>query len=169
MVRAGRYGDVGELERRGFAQSPYVRRRTGLVLPRFGGSASDGAGFRTFDIRPKYVLGLDSVEYTHKTVYGDISIKWNKTADNRYTLRCRVPVGTTATVWVPVENGFNPVVKTTCGKEVEEKVRCELGAGRGVVWHVQMLYGYALYEVGAGEYEFESVCRNPLTGGVICL
>ena len=133
------------------------------------GLRSTGAGFRTFDIRPKYVLGLDSVEYTHKTVYGDISIKWNKIADNRYKLRCRVPVGTTATVWVPVENCFNPEVKTTCGKEVEEKVRREFGAGCGIAWHVQMLYGYALYEVGAGEYEFESVCRNPLTGGVICL
>ena len=58
------------------------------------------AGYKTFEIRPTVVDGLDWVKFTKDCPYGRIAIDW-KVAGNNFTLKCTVPVGTTAKVYVP--------------------------------------------------------------------
>ena len=58
------------------------------------------AGYKSFDIRPVVPEGLEWVEYDHETTYGKISIRWEH-KNGRFKLECDVPVGTSATVWMP--------------------------------------------------------------------
>ena len=62
-------------------------------------------GFKSFQIKPVTPEGLDWVEYTHNTTYGEIEIRWERKGDS-FTLDCTVPVGTTATVYVPSKDGY---------------------------------------------------------------
>ena len=57
-------------------------------------------GYRTFEIRPTLVNGLDWVKFYKDCPYGRINIDW-KVIGNDFTLKCTVPVGTTATVYIP--------------------------------------------------------------------
>ena len=61
-------------------------------------------GFRTFEICPVVPEGLDWVEYSHNTTYGTINIRWER-RNGKFHLDCTVPVGTSATVRLPSENG----------------------------------------------------------------
>ena len=81
--------------------------------------------------------GLDWVDYTHDTAYGRIGIRWER-RKGRFEMRCEVPVGTVATVWVPFSDA---------APKVEEGPNVR---NRGV------RDGYALYEVDAGKYVFKS-------------
>lgn len=101
------------------------------------GLRATSAGFRSFDVRPVTPVGLDWVDYSHDTAYGRIGIRWER-RKGRFEMRCTVPVGTTATVWVPF-TGTPPKVKESAA------VRSRGTSG-----------GYAVYEVGAGEYRFRS-------------
>lgn len=96
-----------------------------------------GAGYSTFNVRPVLPDGLEWVEYTHRTTYGDIAIKWHND-EGKFSLQCDVPVGSRAIVWVPFE-GKQPKVK------LSENVR-SLGCRDG----------YALYQVESGRYNFNS-------------
>ena len=58
------------------------------------------AGYKSFDICPVVPEGLEWVEYDHETTYGKISIRWEH-KNGRFKLECDVPVGTSATVWMP--------------------------------------------------------------------
>ena len=62
-------------------------------------------GYKSFEIKPVTPEGLDWVEYTHNTTYGEIEIRWERKGDS-FTLDCTVPVGTTATVYVPSKDGY---------------------------------------------------------------
>ncbi len=59
------------------------------------------AGYRTFEIRPTVVKGLDWVKFYKDTPYGRVNIDWKVAANGAFTLKCTVPVGTTASVYVP--------------------------------------------------------------------
>ena len=63
------------------------------------------SGYKSFEIKPVAPEGLDWVEYTHNTTYGEIEIRWERKGDS-FTLDCTVPVGTTATVYVPSKDGY---------------------------------------------------------------
>ena len=95
------------------------------------------AGFRSFDVRPVVPTGLEWVDYTHDTTYGTIAIRWEH-KDGRFKLVCDVPVGTTATLWLPFEGA------------VPEFEQSENIIRKGV------REGYALYKVRSGHYEFET-------------
>lgn len=95
------------------------------------------AGFRRFDVHPSVPEGLEWVEYTHMTTYGEIAIRWQN-RNGRFTLECDVPVGTTATVWLPSADGM-PRVKEGDG------IR-RVGARDGRV----------LYELASGHYTLKS-------------
>ncbi len=58
-------------------------------------------GYRTFEIRPTVVDGLDWVKFHKDSPYGRINIHWKVAAGGAFTLKCTVPVGTTAKVYVP--------------------------------------------------------------------
>jgi alpha-L-rhamnosidase len=94
------------------------------------------AGYRTFDVKPVIPEGLEWVNYSHDTTYGKIDIKW-QCRKGRFTMECEVPVGSTATIWVPC--GAAPKVKES------EYVKA-----------VGQRDGYALYEVKSGVYKFSS-------------
>ena len=95
------------------------------------------AGFRSFDVRPVVPEGLEWVDYTHDTTYGQIAIRWEH-RDGEFKLICDVPVGTTATLWLPFE-GEAPVIKAS--ENIIPKGQRE---------------GYALYKVRSGHYEFKT-------------
>ena len=61
-------------------------------------------GYRTFEIRPTVVDGLDWVKFSKDCPYGRIDIDWSVAAGGAFTLKCTVPVGTTATVYIPDGN-----------------------------------------------------------------
>ena len=96
-----------------------------------------GAGYSTFNVRPVVPEGLEWVEYSHRTTYGDVAIKWSHKGE-KFSLQCDVPVGSRAVVWVPF-SGEQPKVK------LSENVR-SLGVREG----------YALYQIESGRYKFNS-------------
>ena len=95
------------------------------------------AGYRTFDVKPVIPEGLEWVNYSHNTTYGKIDIKW-QCRKGRFTMECEVPVGLTATIWVP------------CGADAPKVKESEY------VKAVGQRDGYALYEVKSGVYKFSS-------------
>ena len=96
-----------------------------------------GAGYSSFRVRPVLPEGLEWVEYSHLTTYGDVAIKWQH-KDGKFALQCDVPVGSTAIVWVPFSSE-QPKVK------LSDNIR-SLGVRDG----------YALYQVESGRYNFNS-------------
>lgn len=95
------------------------------------------AGFRSFDVRPVIPKGLDWVNYSHETTYGPIDISWS-CRDGEFSITCDVPVGATATIWVPF-GSEKPKVKSN-----------EFIIPKGA------RDGYALYKVQSGRYSFNS-------------
>ncbi|MCF0172962.1 MAG: family 78 glycoside hydrolase catalytic domain [Bacteroidales bacterium] len=76
------------------------------------GVEATSPGFRTFEIRPEIPEGLTWVNYDKKTTYGTIAVSW-KVSGSKFSLSCEVPVGTTATVYIP--DGENPRKEYTVG------------------------------------------------------
>lgn len=58
-------------------------------------------GYKTFEIRPTVVDGLDWVKFHKDCPYGRIDIDWKVAKDGTFTLKCTVPVSTTAKVYIP--------------------------------------------------------------------
>ncbi|MBR5034658.1 MAG: family 78 glycoside hydrolase catalytic domain [Bacteroidales bacterium] len=58
-------------------------------------------GYRTFEIRPTMIDGLDWVKFYKDCPYGRINIDWKVASGGAFTLKCTVPPGTTATVYIP--------------------------------------------------------------------
>ena len=58
-------------------------------------------GYRTFEIRPTVVEGLDWVKFHKDSPYGRINVDWKISRGGLFTLKCTVPPGTTAAVYVP--------------------------------------------------------------------
>ena len=101
------------------------------------GLEATDAGYRSFEVRPVLPEGLEWVRYSHNTTYGEIDIKWQRKAED-FTLSCVVPVGSTATIWVPF-SGSEPKVKL----------------GKNMIFK-GVRDGYALYKVKSGSYTFTS-------------
>jgi alpha-L-rhamnosidase len=95
------------------------------------------AGFRSFDVRPVVPEGLEWVNYTLDTTYGPIAISWS-CKNGEFSITCDVPVGATATIWLPCKQSV-PAVK--CNENIIAKGTRE---------------GYALYKVKSGRYSFKS-------------
>lgn len=95
------------------------------------------AGYRSFMVRPVIPEGLDWVDYSHNTTYGEIDIKWQRQGE-KFNLSCNVPVGCSATIWVPFGEQMPKVKldKNMIFKGVRD--------------------GYALYKVQSGHYSFNS-------------
>lgn len=107
------------------------------------GVEAAGAGFRKSIIKPTPVGDIEWVKGSYKTISGLISVDWRRDNDI-FTLNVSIPANTTATVYVPTNNVESV---TESGKRPEESV--------GVKFlHVEK--GKAVYEIGSGEYEFES-------------
>jgi alpha-L-rhamnosidase len=105
--------------------------------------APDAVGFDKIIIRPQPVGDLKWVKASYDSVHGKVVSDWGREA-GKFTLRVRVPVGVTATVFLPAKDG-TPV--TEGGKPVER------AAG---VQSLRTEPGHAVLAVEPGDYEFGS-------------
>lgn len=62
-------------------------------------------GYKHIIVRPRPVAGIDWVEYTTETPYGEISVKWKK--KNGFNLEVKSPAGTHTTVIMPDGNIYS--------------------------------------------------------------
>jgi alpha-L-rhamnosidase len=97
-------------------------------------------GFKNCIIKPAFVKELDWLKAHHDSPYGRISVDWERQED-QILFRLTVPVGSTATVYLPGKNiteGGSPV-----------------GDAVGVTF-IKHEDGAAVYKVESGNYSFES-------------
>ena len=94
-------------------------------------------GFEEFDVRPVFPEGLDWVKARYASVRGDIKVEWQR-KDGRLSLNVSVPPGCRARIHVPTPNP----------KDVLE-------SGRPVT-PTRTTSGLAVFEVGGGDYQFQS-------------
>jgi alpha-L-rhamnosidase len=64
------------------------------------GLAPAAPGYRELLVHPRPSIALTSASARHLTPYGEAGVAWER-ADGRFHLRVRVPVGTTARVFLP--------------------------------------------------------------------
>ena len=62
--------------------------------------------YRHFIVRPQPPKGMTWARYTNQTVYGTVTAAWKKNSEASYTVTVDVPVGCTATVYVPSAGGY---------------------------------------------------------------
>lgn len=99
-------------------------------------------GYKHIIFKPQPAADLKFVTYDRETIYGKAGIRWEKNADT-FTMRVTVPVGTTASVFVPA----------TDEKLVKEGKK-GASSSEGVTFK-QMQGEYAVYEVVSGQYSFQ--------------
>ncbi|MDP4185756.1 MAG: family 78 glycoside hydrolase catalytic domain, partial [Bacteroidota bacterium] len=100
-------------------------------------------GYRHIIFRPQPVDSIASASYSNMTPYGLASIDWTK-KDGKFSMKVAVPIGSTATVYVPVVLGTD--IKESGKKINEVKDISSLGISNG----------YAVYKVNSGKYQFEA-------------
>jgi len=98
-------------------------------------------GYRNIIFRPQPADGINNASYSNLTPYGTASIDWLKENGN-FIMEIEVPAGSTATVYVPASD---PGSVRENGKKIRKS--------KGIVFQ-GMEEGYAVYEVGSGEYRF---------------
>ena len=99
-------------------------------------------GYRHIVFRPQRVKELDYVTYSNRTPLGQAGITW-RNQDGRFLMNILVPVGSTATVYVPASNTQHV---TESGKDPAEST--------GVSF-LRMQDGYAIFRVSSGAYHFQ--------------
>ncbi len=103
-------------------------------------SACPGYGHIVF--RPQPAGDVTEARYSKLTPYGEAAVEWSRTQD-RFTMTVRVPVGASATVFVPVPEGRRVAVSASAGGR----------GGKHTVFR-GVRDGYAEYAVRQGEYVF---------------
>jgi alpha-L-rhamnosidase len=101
-------------------------------------------GFKHILMRPTPVRDLQQVRATHKSPHGLIESEW-KNSQGRFEWSIRVPVNSTATVYVPSKNAKDI---TESGKPIRK--------AEGVQY-VRMEGSSAVFEVQSGVYHFSSL------------
>jgi alpha-L-rhamnosidase len=101
-------------------------------------------GYRNIIFRPQSAGDISFAEYSNRTPYGKGSIEWKK-EKGEFKMSIEVPVGSTATVFVPVSGS---------GKVLEGGI--EAGSSEGVVFE-RTGNGYSVFAVGSGQYNFTSI------------
>ncbi|MDD4991765.1 MAG: family 78 glycoside hydrolase catalytic domain [Paludibacter sp.] len=107
------------------------------------GVEAEGAGFRKSIIKPMPVGDLKWVKGSYKTISGTIRVEW-KRENGTFDLKLSIPANTSATVYVPAK-AENSVT--------ENGIRAAKSTG---IKFLRMEKDRAIYEVGSGEYNFES-------------
>ncbi len=103
----------------------------------------DYPGYRNIIFKPQPAGDINFVSYSNETPYGIASINWKRDL-RTFDLDITVPVGATATVYVPASNA----------KEVLESGR-KISNDTGV--HFQRIEkGYVIFSVGSGKYSFKA-------------
>lgn len=108
----------------------------------YAGIAAASPGYRTLTIKPFVPADLTWIKASQRTPYGMVSSAWRK-QDGRLTLDIDVPVGTSATVLVPIRSTAAEADRSCrdCAKPSK----------------VSGPAGYSAFTVGSGHYRFTSV------------
>ena len=107
------------------------------------GTDPTGPGFKKIIIKPQPVGDLSYVKASYNSIRGEIISDWKRKGDS-FILKIKIPANTTATVYVPAK----PETKVT-------ESGAPAGKGPGVKF-LRYENGCSLYEIGSGEYEFQS-------------
>ena len=102
-----------------------------------------GPGFEKFNIKPFVPPGITFVKASRETVKGLVSSSW-RMDENKLELAIKVPVNSTATVYIPTNSVGNVTENGISAKDVE-----------GVTF-LRQDGEYAVYSVLSGEYNFIS-------------
>ena len=100
-------------------------------------------GYRNIIFKPQPAGDVTFASYANETPYGRAAINWKKSA-SAFKLDIEVPVGSTATVYVPASKAEEV---TESGKKIKND---------DVIRFEKMENGYAIFNVGAGKYSFDS-------------
>jgi alpha-L-rhamnosidase len=127
--------------------------------PMFGGGISwfyrylagmnpdqDKPGYKHIVFKPMPPKDIKFASYSNITPYGMAAIRWKKD-EGSMTIDLTVPVGSTATVWIPASSE-NDVSEN--GNRISKSE---------TISFLQMKDGYAIYNIASGEYRFRSVLR----------
>jgi alpha-L-rhamnosidase len=101
-------------------------------------------GYRNIIIHPQLVKEISYASYSNLTPYGTSSINW-KRENGKFKMDIKVPVGSTATVYIP-STDINSIM------ESGEKIKSKSG-----IKYNRIEDGYTIYNIGSGHYLFESV------------
>ena len=104
----------------------------------------DKPGYRHIIFRPQPARDLSYASYSNLTPYGTAAIDWKKEI-SRFSMKITVPVGSTATVYVPATDRN---LVTENGRALEKETSTVVFNG--------MEDGYAIFTVGSGNYAFLS-------------
>jgi alpha-L-rhamnosidase len=100
-------------------------------------------GYKNIIFKPQPAGDVTFASYSNETPFGTAAINWKRAAD-AFKLEINVPVGSTATVYVPASSVKNV---TESGMEIK---------GKSAVSFQKMENGYAIFTVGSGDYSFYS-------------
>lgn len=119
----------------------------GWIYPSLGGIRPGSPGYKEIIIKPNMVGDLHWVNSSYHSVHGEIVSNWQKQG-KQVIMNITIPCNTTATVYIPTEDAVNI---TESGDPV--------GTVEGLKF-LGMENNAALYEVGSGTYNFQSVVQH---------
>jgi alpha-L-rhamnosidase len=100
-------------------------------------------GYQNIIFKPQPAGDVTFASYSNETSNGMAAVSWKKNSD-KFKLDIKVPVGSTATVYVPAINAKRV---TESGNQISSK---------SSVLFQKMENGYAIFITGSGDYSFES-------------
>jgi alpha-L-rhamnosidase len=100
-------------------------------------------GYRNIIFKPQPSKDVSYASYSNQTSYGQASVRWEK-KDGKFTMEINVPVGSTATVYMPASSASG---LTESGKTIEKDKYISFSG---------MENGYAMLKVASGKYSFGS-------------
>jgi alpha-L-rhamnosidase len=101
-------------------------------------------GYHNIIFKPQPAGDLTFVSYSNETSFGNAAVTWTKNSGS-FKMEIKVPVGSTATVYVPALKANNV---TESGREINDK--------NGILFQ-KMENGYAIFKIGSGDYSFNSL------------
>jgi alpha-L-rhamnosidase len=98
----------------------------------------DDPGYHHIIFRPQLAGDLSSCSYSNLTQYGTASIDWSRDGE-QFKMEIIVPVGSSATVYVPSAGG-----------------KAKVTGGADSVTEAASVEGFAVFDVKSGKYSFTS-------------
>jgi alpha-L-rhamnosidase len=112
------------------------------------GINSAAPGFERILIKPQPAGDLTWAKGSYNSIRGEIVSDWKKSKD-AFTLHVSIPANCTAEVWIPAKENSR---LTENGKSIKNIEGAKL---------IEYRNGYAVVEVGSGDYNFESQLYAP--------
>ncbi|MFH0843303.1 MAG: family 78 glycoside hydrolase catalytic domain [Bacteroidota bacterium] len=104
----------------------------------------ENPGYRNIIFRPQPAVDLKYASYSNLTPYGTVGIRWEKKDDN-FIMDLKVPVGSTATVYVPAGSISQIMENRSVIKKNNKNIK-----------FTGMEDNYAVFRVNSGSYLFSS-------------